>query len=84
MKAVSHPVQSDRSSYQEIEIPELPDARKQRFIEDYGLSPTHAATLTGDWQIAEFYDSLPGDLKVLTSTATWVADTLLGELNYRT
>ena len=68
---------------EEIEIPELPDARKQRFIEDYGLSPTHAATLTGDWQIAEFYDSLPGDLKVSTATATWVADTLLGELNYR-
>ncbi|OPX69521.1 MAG: Aspartyl/glutamyl-tRNA(Asn/Gln) amidotransferase subunit B [Methanoregulaceae archaeon PtaB.Bin056] len=68
---------------EEIEIPELPDSRKQRFIDDYGLSPTHAATLTGDWQIAEFYDSLPADLKVSTATATWVADTLLGELNYR-
>ncbi|MCU0631840.1 MAG: Asp-tRNA(Asn)/Glu-tRNA(Gln) amidotransferase subunit GatB [Methanolinea sp.] len=66
-----------------IVIPELPDARKTRFIEDYCLSPTHAATLTGDWQIAEFYDNLPNDLKTSTATATWVADTLLGELNYR-
>jgi len=66
-----------------IEIPELPDARKQRFIVEYGLSPTHAATLTGDWQIAEFYDTLPPELKTSTATATWVADTLLGELNYR-
>ncbi len=66
-----------------IEIPELPDARKQRFIDEYGLSFTHAATLTGDWQVAEFYDSLPAELKNCGSTATWVADTLLGELNYR-
>lgn len=66
-----------------IEIPELPDARKIRFMEDYRLSPTHAATLTGDWQLAEFYDTLPLDLKTSTATATWIADTLLGELNYR-
>lgn len=67
----------------EIVIPELPDARKFRFIQDYNLSPTHAATLTGDWQIAEFYETLPHDVRKSTGTATWVADTLLGELNYR-
>lgn len=67
----------------EIVIPELPDARKFRFIQDYNLSPTHAATLTGDWQIAEFYETLPPDVRKSTGTATWVADTLLGELNYR-
>lgn len=66
-----------------IAIPELPDARKQRFIQDYHLSPTHAATLTGDWQIAEFYETLPSAMRASTGTATWVADTLLGELNYR-
>lgn len=66
-----------------IVIPELPDARKQRFIQDYQLSPTHAATLTGDWQIAEFYETLPVEMRASTGTATWVADTLLGELNYR-
>jgi aspartyl-tRNA(Asn)/glutamyl-tRNA(Gln) amidotransferase subunit B len=66
-----------------IVLPELPDARKVRFIREYGFSPTHAATVTGDWRVAEFYDNLPKDLATITATATWVADTLLGELNYR-
>lgn len=72
-----------RAWAEEIAIPELPDARKQRFIHDYQLSPTHAATLTGDWQIAEFYETLPPEVRKSAGTATWIADTLLGELNYR-
>jgi aspartyl-tRNA(Asn)/glutamyl-tRNA(Gln) amidotransferase subunit B len=66
-----------------IVLPELPDARKVRFMENYGFSPTHAATVTGDWKVAEFYDNLPIDLRTQGATATWVADTLIGELNYR-
>ncbi|HOB60142.1 MAG TPA: Asp-tRNA(Asn)/Glu-tRNA(Gln) amidotransferase subunit GatB [Methanoregulaceae archaeon] len=67
----------------EIVLPELPDARKVRFMQNYAFSSTHAATVTGDWKVAEFYDNLPIDLRTQAATATWVADTLLGELNYR-
>ena len=65
----------------EIELPELPTARKNRFMAQYGISLNHARTLTGDLNLAEFYEHVAPVDPVLA--ATWVADTLLGELNYR-
>jgi aspartyl-tRNA(Asn)/glutamyl-tRNA(Gln) amidotransferase subunit B len=64
-----------------IVLPELPDARRARFLVQYGCSPIHARTLTGDLRLAEFYEHVAATDPVLA--ATWVADTLLGELNYR-
>ncbi len=64
-----------------IDLPELPTARKNRFMEQYGLSLDHARTLTGDPILADFYEEVaPIDPGL---AATWVADILLGELNYR-
>jgi aspartyl-tRNA(Asn)/glutamyl-tRNA(Gln) amidotransferase subunit B len=68
-----------------IALPELPDARRERFMAQYGCSLNHARTLTGELRLANFYE------KVLASSpdglaapaATWIADTLIGELNYR-
>ena len=65
----------------DIALPELPDARRERFVQQYGVSLNHARTLTGDLKLAEFYEQVAGADPVLS--ATWVADTLLGELNYR-
>jgi len=65
----------------DITLPELPDARKARFVAQYGISHNHARTLTGDMKLANFFEKVAGDDPVLA--ATWVADTLLGELNYR-
>jgi aspartyl-tRNA(Asn)/glutamyl-tRNA(Gln) amidotransferase subunit B len=65
----------------EIILPELPDARRARFMDQYGCSSNHARTLTGEVRVAEFYETVAGVDSVLA--ATWVADTLLGELNYR-
>ncbi len=64
-----------------IALPELPAARRDRFVTQYGLSANHARTLTGDLRLAAFYEEVAGDDPALA--ATWVADTLLGELNYR-
>jgi len=66
---------------EKIELPELPDARRERFVEQYGLSYEHAKTLTGDPKVADFYEEVAEIGAELA--ATWVADTLLGELNYR-
>ncbi|SAI88378.1 aspartyl/glutamyl-tRNA amidotransferase subunit B [Methanoculleus bourgensis] len=65
----------------EIDLPELPTARKNRFMEQYGVSLNHARTLTGDPKLADFYEEVAHIDPALA--ATWVADTLLGELNYR-
>jgi aspartyl-tRNA(Asn)/glutamyl-tRNA(Gln) amidotransferase subunit B len=64
-----------------IVLPELPDARRERFMVQYACPPIHARTLTGDLRLAEFYEKVAEIDPVLA--ATWVADTLLGELNYR-
>ncbi|OQA55220.1 MAG: Aspartyl/glutamyl-tRNA(Asn/Gln) amidotransferase subunit B [Euryarchaeota archaeon ADurb.Bin294] len=64
-----------------IELPELPDARRERFISQYGVSPEHAKTLTGGLKLAEFYEAVASEDPALA--ATWTADYLLGELNYR-
>jgi aspartyl-tRNA(Asn)/glutamyl-tRNA(Gln) amidotransferase subunit B len=71
-----------RSWVQHIELPELPDARRARFIEQYGCSQNHARTLTGDLKLALFYENVAGKSDPVLA-ATWIADTLLGELNYR-
>ncbi len=65
-----------------IDLPELPDARRARFIRQYACSPNHARTLTGDLKLADFYETVAAKADPVLS-ATWVADTLIGELNYR-
>ncbi|MDO8874405.1 MAG: Asp-tRNA(Asn)/Glu-tRNA(Gln) amidotransferase subunit GatB [Methanoregula sp.] len=68
-----------------IVLPELPDARRERFVAQYGCSLNHARTLTGELKLANFFEHVvAADPKGLsTLAATWIADTLIGELNYR-
>ena len=65
-----------------IEIPELPDARRERFREAYGLDAESAAKLTSTKAVADFYEDVAARFDP-DLAATWVADNLLGELNYR-
>src|SRR5512136_1371018 len=69
----------------DIVLPELPDARRERFIAQYGCSLNHARTLTGDLRLANFFEKVvAADPEGLSTLAdTWIADTLIGELNYR-
>ncbi|MFA4859526.1 Asp-tRNA(Asn)/Glu-tRNA(Gln) amidotransferase subunit GatB [Methanoregula sp.] len=74
-----------KSWVEDIVLPELPDARRERFMKEYGCSLNHARTLTGELKLANFFEQVvaadkPG-LSPLAST--WIADTLIGELNYR-
>ncbi|MFC7177204.1 Asp-tRNA(Asn)/Glu-tRNA(Gln) amidotransferase subunit GatB [Halosegnis marinus] len=65
-----------------IAIPELPDARRRRFREQYGLSGEAASKLTSTKQVADFFEDVAEQFDP-DLAATWVADNLLGELNYR-
>lgn len=65
-----------------IAIPELPDARRERFRGEYGLGEEAASKLTSTKQVADFYEKLASDFDP-DLAAAWVADDLLGELNYR-
>jgi aspartyl-tRNA(Asn)/glutamyl-tRNA(Gln) amidotransferase subunit B len=67
---------------EEIDIPELPDARRERFREEYGLDAESASKLTSRKAVADFYEDVAAEFDP-DLAATWVADNLLGELNYR-
>jgi len=65
-----------------LEIPELPAARRDRFREAYGLDREAASKLTSTKQVADFFEAVAEEFDPDVA-ATWVADNLLGELNYR-
>ncbi|MGQ3328824.1 MULTISPECIES: Asp-tRNA(Asn)/Glu-tRNA(Gln) amidotransferase subunit GatB [Halorubrum] len=66
----------------QIPIPELPDARRERFREEYGLDRESASKLTSTKEVADFFEDVAEEFDP-DLAATWVADNLLGELNYR-
>lgn len=61
-------------------LPELPDQKKARFIDDYGLSPYDASVLVAERETAEFYETVAKgrDPKL---AANWVMSELFGRLN---
>ncbi|KCZ72326.1 glutamyl-tRNA(Gln) and/or aspartyl-tRNA(Asn) amidotransferase, B subunit [Candidatus Methanoperedens nitroreducens] len=63
-------------------LPELPDARRLRFIEQYGITDEHAKALTSELKLAVFYEDVAGRVDPRMA-AVWVSDVLKGELNYR-
>lgn len=67
---------------EEIDIPELPDARRERFKDEYALSGEEASKLTTTKGTADFFEEVASEFDA-EQAAAWVADTLLGELNYR-
>ncbi len=62
------------------ELPELPDARKARFVREYGLSPYDADVLVAERESAEFFEEVARgrDAKM---AANWVINELFGRLN---
>ncbi len=63
-------------------LPELPDARRQRFVSMYGVTDDHAKSLTSEKQVADFYEQVAAEIDPKLA-AVWIADVLKGELNYR-
>ena len=61
-------------------LPELPDARRARFIAQYGLSPYDAGVLTMERESADYYEAVAKgrDGKL---AANWVINELFGRLN---
>lgn len=63
-------------------LPELPDARRIRFVEQYGITDDHAKALTSERKFAIFYEDVAKKVDPKMA-AVWVCDVLKGELNYR-
>jgi len=63
-------------------LPELPDAKRDRFREHYSMTDDHAKSLTSEIKVANFYEQV-ARIAQPKLAAVWVADVLKGELNYR-
>ncbi len=63
-------------------MPELPEAKRQRFCEHYGLSAYDAAVLTGSRELADYYEETVRSSAVEPKlAANWVAGEFLARLN---
>ena len=62
-------------------LPELPDAKKDRFIKDYQLSAYDAGVLTSSREMADYYERVVFNCEDAKLSANWVTGNLLAMLN---
>jgi aspartyl-tRNA(Asn)/glutamyl-tRNA(Gln) amidotransferase subunit B len=61
-------------------MPELPEARRKRFMEQYGLSFADASQLTSERSLADYYESVAKTAGNAKAAANWIRSELLREL----
>ena len=77
------PLVLDRKWIEEVRasLPELPDAKKARFVSDYKLTPYDAGVLVAEKENAEFFEVVAKGRKDPKLAANWVIVELFGALN---
>ena len=63
------------------DLPELPDARKERLINDYDLSAYDADVLTASRELADYFEACVKRIQKPKLVSNWVTGPLLGLLN---
>ncbi|GAC1446390.1 MAG: Asp-tRNA(Asn)/Glu-tRNA(Gln) amidotransferase subunit GatB [Pyrinomonadaceae bacterium] len=61
-------------------MPELPDARRKRFMDEYDLSYTDAVQLTSDLALADYYELTAKAANNPRGASNWIRTELLREL----
>jgi aspartyl/glutamyl-tRNA(Asn/Gln) amidotransferase subunit B (EC 6.3.5.-) len=62
-------------------MPELPEAKRQRYVADFGLSDYDAAFLTGSRAMAEYFEAVLAETNEPKVSANWVMGELSKALN---
>ncbi len=62
-------------------LPELPEAKRARFVSDYGITPYHAQILTATPALANFFETAVHAKAPGQATANWMQTRLLRRLN---
>ncbi|MGA8019272.1 MAG: Asp-tRNA(Asn)/Glu-tRNA(Gln) amidotransferase subunit GatB [Desulfobacterales bacterium] len=63
------------------ELPELPEAKRDRFVEDYGLPAYDADLLTTDRELADYFETCLETFNNPKPVSNWIMGPLLGLLN---
>lgn len=77
------PIRLDAAWIADIQahLPELPDQRKQRYMEQYGLNDYDASVLVNNRELAGFYDEVCAHTKEYKLAANWTIVELSAALN---
>ena len=77
------PLEISREWVEEIRsrLPELPDAKRDRFMRQYGLSRYDASVLVADRTIADFYESCVAVYPQAKKVANWITGELFRLMN---
>ncbi len=65
------------------ELPELPEARRQRFVAQHGLPEYDAGVLTAEREVADFFEAVAGQVDDPKAASNWVMTELMRALNER-
>ncbi|MEM8793157.1 MAG: Asp-tRNA(Asn)/Glu-tRNA(Gln) amidotransferase GatCAB subunit B, partial [Pseudomonadota bacterium] len=76
------PLEFEQSLVEEIaaSLPELPDAKKARFVNDYGITEYDASVLIAERTSADFFETVANG-RDGKQAANWVINELFGRLN---
>ncbi len=58
-------------------MPELPDARRKRFVRDYGITPYDAEVLTSTRELADYFEAVVGKGGPAKLAANWIQTEVL-------
>jgi aspartyl-tRNA(Asn)/glutamyl-tRNA(Gln) amidotransferase subunit B len=62
-------------------VPELPKAKRARFVEQYQVSPYDAAVLANDLELAKYFDAAAKSTNKPKNVANWILNDLQNALN---
>ena len=62
-------------------LPELPEARRARFVASYGITPYDAQVLSGTQKLADYFETVAKAGSSAKNAANWIQTELLRRLN---
>ncbi len=77
------PLEFDQAFVDELAagLPELPDAKKARFVRDFGLSPYDAGVLVMERDTADYFEAMVAEGAEAKASANWLINEYFGRLN---
>lgn len=77
------PLELDEALIEEVKrtLPELPDAKRKRFLHEYGLSDYDVGVLTASREMADYYEETAMASGANKLSANWITSELVGHLN---
>jgi aspartyl-tRNA(Asn)/glutamyl-tRNA(Gln) amidotransferase subunit B len=64
-----------------VQIPELPDQKRDRFLKEYGIKEYDANVITSSVEMAHFYETMINEGAGAKNAVTWLTVELLARLN---